>query len=135
VGEPDWIDDPRLHDRAARSEYYDACVELLEALFATRTLEQWKVVLSQGQGQWDIVQQVGELRQDVQARANGYLQAVDHGDGRTLMLVAAPVQFDEAPARLAPAPRLGEHTAAVLATLGVGKEELAALVGDGTVRG
>lgn len=53
------------------------------------------------------------------------------GDAR-LRTLANPLRLSETPASVrAPAPRLGEHTAAVLAELGYAAEEIAALRGEG----
>ena len=60
-------------------------------------------------------------------RANGYLQDVDYGDGRSLTLVSAPVQFNREPPRLRPAPEFGQHTDEVLDELGLSRDEIARL--------
>ena len=47
-------------------------------------------LLAQQDGQWDVVQHVGELKDDGQVKANGYMQRVDYGDGRSLDMVSVP---------------------------------------------
>jgi crotonobetainyl-CoA:carnitine CoA-transferase CaiB-like acyl-CoA transferase len=56
--------------------------------------------------------------------ANGYVQQVDYGDGRTLAMVSAPVQFDGEPLKAGPAPAFAAHTDEVLAELGLSEEEI-----------
>ena len=46
----------------------------------------------------------GELPDDPQVQANGYLAEVDLGDGPPLPMVASPVQFDEQPNQATPGP-------------------------------
>ena len=40
-------------------------------------------------GQWDVLSHPGELLQDPQALANGFVQQVDYGDGRSMPLCTA----------------------------------------------
>ena len=82
---------------------------------------------------WAPLQSAREVNDDVQAMANGYLPAVDRGDGTSFTLVASPVEFDEEPVGLRPAPELGQHTEEVLRALGLTWEELAACKEAGTI--
>jgi crotonobetainyl-CoA:carnitine CoA-transferase CaiB-like acyl-CoA transferase len=66
-----------------------------------------------------------ELHDDPQAAANDYLLPIDRGDGAPFTLVANPMQFDEQPPTLRPAPDLGQHTEDVLLALGMTWEDLA----------
>ncbi len=67
---PDLIADPRFDSDAKRAENILECVTILDEIFATRTLAEWKPVLLAQEGQWDVVQKVGELAQDKDALPN-----------------------------------------------------------------
>src|SRR6185503_10532352 len=72
LGRPEWIDDPRYADAVLRRQNAASCVSDLEAVFATRTLAEWKQQLATLDAAWEPQQSVRELREDPQARANGY---------------------------------------------------------------
>ncbi len=118
IGLPELVSDPRFATEADRARNGAACVAALQAVFETRPLAEWRAILARQEGQWDVVQHVGELREDPQVQANGYLQTVDYGDGRSLKMVSAPLQFDTTPLPARRAPDLGAHSDEVLAELG-----------------
>jgi crotonobetainyl-CoA:carnitine CoA-transferase CaiB-like acyl-CoA transferase len=133
AGRPDLIADPRFASAAARAENAAACIAELDALFARHTLSEWREMLARQNGQWEVVQGVGELKDDPQVKANGYLQTVAHSDGRKLEVVSVPVQFDGEPLAARPAPELGADSDAVLAELGYGEEAITDLKVAGIV--
>lgn len=124
AGRADLIDDPRFATAEARVANIGACVAELDALFARHTLEEWRVMLARQDGQWEVVQQVGEMKDDPQVQANRYLQTVDYGDGRSLDLVSVPVQFDGASLAPRPAPQLGADSEDVLTQLGYDEQAI-----------
>jgi crotonobetainyl-CoA:carnitine CoA-transferase CaiB-like acyl-CoA transferase len=130
---PDLLQDPRFETAAARSKNSAACVAELQAIFRGRPLAQWRTVLATQAGQWDVVQHVGELKDDEQVLANGYLQQVDYGEGRALKMVSVPMQFDGAPLEARRAPGLGVDSDEILANLGYDEQSVLELKIDGVV--
>jgi len=127
IGRPDLVEHPKFATAELRLEHVEECVDLLDGIFAEKPLAHWREVLSQQEGQWDVVQTARELNADPQALANGYVQTVDYGDGRSLQMVSAPVQFGEEPPELRPAPEHGADTEAVLLEMGYDWEQIIAL--------
>jgi crotonobetainyl-CoA:carnitine CoA-transferase CaiB-like acyl-CoA transferase len=124
---PDLIDDPRFADAKVRFENRGECVDTLDEIFASRTLDEWRAKLDTMEGVWAPLQTPAEIHEDRQVLANGYLQPVTGHDGKQFHLAANPVQFDEAPPELAPAPEHGQHTEEVLLDLlGMSWEEISA---------
>jgi crotonobetainyl-CoA:carnitine CoA-transferase CaiB-like acyl-CoA transferase len=133
AGRPDLAADPRYATASLRQENIESCYADMRALFASKTLTEWREVLSRQDGQWDVVQDVGELHRDVQVQANDLLQTVDYGDGTTIPLVAVPMLFDgkSMPARRSP--DLGADSDAVLAQLGYDEDAIIDLKVKGVV--
>jgi crotonobetainyl-CoA:carnitine CoA-transferase CaiB-like acyl-CoA transferase len=113
AGRDDLLADERFTDAAGREQHSRACIQILEELFAERTLAEWKVVLEATGGQWDVLLPPGRVAYDPQVQANGYVQRVHH-EGRSITLVPAPAQFDGVIAEPGRAPALGSATEATL---------------------
>lgn len=130
---PDLAADPRFANAGLRRENVDACYAELKALFASKTLAEWRAILARQEGQWDVVQNVGDMKDDVQVNANAYLQAVDYGDGTTIPMVSVPAQFDGKPMSASRSPELGADSDAVLESLGYSEDEIIDLKVQGVV--
>lgn len=133
AGRADLIDDPRYATAEKRRENIDACFAEITALFASRTLAQWREILARQDGQWDVVQHVGELKDDRQVQANNYLQAVDYGDGTTIPMVSVPILFDGKALSSSRSPELGADSDTVLASLGYDEDAIIDLKVKGVV--
>jgi crotonobetainyl-CoA:carnitine CoA-transferase CaiB-like acyl-CoA transferase len=133
MGRPDLIKDPRFESDALRTKNIVACIGELDEIFRARSLAQWREILAAQEGQWDVVQHVGELKDDGQVKANGFMQPVDYGNGRTLMMVSVPMQFDGAPLPARPAPEMGADSEALLQEHGYDWERIGKLKDAGIV--
>jgi crotonobetainyl-CoA:carnitine CoA-transferase CaiB-like acyl-CoA transferase len=123
----DWLADERFTDSSTRAVNSEALVGLLDELFLERTLADWQALLSTQDGQWDTVMPAGQVQYDEQARANGYVQRVEHdGDGK-VVLVSAPVQFGGHAPQLGRAPAFGADTDDVLRSQGLTDDAIAGL--------
>lgn len=133
AGRPDLAADPRFVTMEARAANRDDCLAELMALFAGKTLAQWREILARQDGQWDVVQDVGELHLDPQVRANNLIQTVAW-DGQTdIPMVAVPMLFDGAVLPTARSPELGADSDAVLARLGYDEAAIVDLKVKGVV--
>jgi crotonobetainyl-CoA:carnitine CoA-transferase CaiB-like acyl-CoA transferase len=125
IGHPELVDDERFADAASRAENRRECVEMLDTIFATRTFDEWRALLMDIEGVWAPVETPGELLEDPQVLANGYVREVVSQSGTTFRMVPSPLQFDETPPDLTRAPDHGEHTDEVLGELlGLDTEQL-----------
>jgi crotonobetainyl-CoA:carnitine CoA-transferase CaiB-like acyl-CoA transferase len=133
VGRPELADDPRFVDAKARGANSEACVAVLDEIFASRTFEEWKAALQEVAGVWAPVQTASEVLEDPQVLANGYLREVTAASGATFRMVASPLQFDEEAPDLVRAPEHGEHTDEVLQELGLDMDAVIELKVAGAV--
>jgi crotonobetainyl-CoA:carnitine CoA-transferase CaiB-like acyl-CoA transferase len=132
VERPDLLDDARFATGKARLEHAPECVAVIDEIFATRTLDEWRVTLAGLTTPWMVVQTAAEASQDPQVVANGFVVDVE-GANTTFALVASPVQVDGRPPTLTRAPDHGEQTEEVLLELGRTWDEIAALKASGAV--
>jgi crotonobetainyl-CoA:carnitine CoA-transferase CaiB-like acyl-CoA transferase len=76
------------------------------------------------QGVWAPLQTPLEVHDDPQVVANGYLEPITAASGDEFVLPANPVQFDETPPAVGPAPDHGQHTDEVLLEVGLTYDEI-----------
>jgi crotonobetainyl-CoA:carnitine CoA-transferase CaiB-like acyl-CoA transferase len=134
VGHPEWLDDPRFAEPAARAANAEELIAMLDAIFATKTREEWGAVFDAAEDLWWApVQTLDEVLADPQAHAAGGFVEVPDGVGTTL-LPATPVDFHGTPIehrRMAPGH--GEQGEEVLRALGRSDEEIARLREQGVL--
>ncbi len=119
--------DPRFADAARRRENARELMKILDETFAQRPLDEWLERFDQVDLWWAPVQSPKEVVEDPQAIASGTFVDVPKLDGEgTTRSVASPIHFDKVDVTpRAGVPRLGEHTEAVLAEVGLSAEEIA----------
>jgi alpha-methylacyl-CoA racemase len=106
----------------------------LQRIFLTRTRDEWFSELKDKELCISPVLSVAEAAQGEQARARGYLQPHVDPQAGEVPLLASPIKMLHTPAQVArPAPRLGEHSAEILAGVGVDAARLAELCAAGVV--
>jgi crotonobetainyl-CoA:carnitine CoA-transferase CaiB-like acyl-CoA transferase len=108
-------------------------VEELEALFATRTREEWARLGRERDVCLMPVLEGDEPREDPHLQAAGAFLEVPTFDGSSVATVATPVRVDGGRAAVRPAPELGADSDAVLADAGFTSGEVAELRRRGVV--
>lgn len=119
VGRTDWLDDPRYATPAERGQRATEIIAELDRIFATKSRDEWAEIFdTEPEFFWAPINTVDDLLADPQFHAGGGLVDVPDGASGTTML-ATPADFSSTPwAPRSLAPRLGEHTTAVLRELG-----------------
>jgi len=125
LGDEDLAADARFATNPSRVEHRDQLIPRMEADFARRPRHEWIALLEARGVPCAPVQTLPELLADPALLATGVLADIVHPTAGTLRTLGTPIRFSRTRARVSgPAPRLGEHTDEVLASI-----ELAA--GDG----
>ncbi len=118
IDAPELAADPRFATNRDRMENREALEEALNAVFARRATADWLAVMEAGGLPAGPVLDVAEMHADPQTRARGMVVSLDHPSVGRVETLGLPVKFSATPGRVGrPAPRLGEHTAEVLAEL------------------
>jgi crotonobetainyl-CoA:carnitine CoA-transferase CaiB-like acyl-CoA transferase len=127
IDEPALSSDPRFADHASLLANGAEAAAILREAFAQCTLDEWRAKLADFTGQWAVVQDTLEAAVDPQTVANGYVQQCETATGTPFQLAAAPVQYDEQPARPRRAPEFNEHGDQILVELGFDWDTIADL--------
>jgi crotonobetainyl-CoA:carnitine CoA-transferase CaiB-like acyl-CoA transferase len=125
LGREDLTDDPRFATPDARKQNAAELVKVLDAEFAKRDLDDWRAILDGVGVTFGIVGTVNEVLDDQQMRDSGAL--VPFADGEHLT-VSSPFHIDgvdKVPAQRAP--KLGQHSEAVLREAGYAAADISRL--------
>lgn len=129
LGVPEWGEDPRWATNPARVAGRLELVPLLAERFGSRPVAGWEAAL---RAAGVPAGRIRGVREALDSAAGATVEVV-HATAGTLPLVRPAFRLagrEGTPPPTAP-PRLGEHTAAVLAELGVARDEVDALIGAG----
>jgi crotonobetainyl-CoA:carnitine CoA-transferase CaiB-like acyl-CoA transferase len=111
-----------------RVRNYDLLRPRLVERLTTRSRSEWIEGLSRAGVPCGSVRNVGEVMTDPQIDARRMRVPLDHPSAGPISVLGIPIKLSETPGsvRTAP-PSLGQHTEAVLAELGLGREEIGKL--------
>ena len=126
----DWV-----IDAAQRSERIDELYEVLGDIIAADTTERWLSVLARHDVPCARVNELGDLAEDPQLLASGLLQQHEDAEIGAYQSLRSPYRIkDQNPGEPKRAPKLGQHSAAVLAGLGYDEDQIRALVDAGVIK-
>ena len=131
IGRPELEKDERFSGGVPRYQNRDALVQILDEIFAERSLEEWTKVLGQYRLIWAPALTLAEAVDDPSAAAYGSFPTVDHPVHGEFRTVAPPLHMSgHALAGTAPAPEIGADSRDVLREAGLSDDEITAILGD-----
>ena len=135
LGLPELVNDDRFRTNPDRVQNRDALAALVSERLGERDSADWHVRLTAAGVPAAPVADVADVVNAEQTQALGILQALPHPGIPDLRLPAIPLWLgEERTPHRSPPPRVGEHTAEVLAEVGYSESEIAALEADGVIR-
>jgi len=141
AGQPQWAQDARYASNTLRVTHRDTLIPAMEAVTRTRTTAQWVALLEDKAVPCGPINSVGQAFGDAQVvareiKVNQPLALAGKAQTaiESIATVASPLRLQGTPPVLhRPPPVLGEHTAEVLAGLGLDAARIAALRAGGVV--
>ncbi len=120
TGLPELENEPRFSTPTDRAANQDELREILEAVFTTRPASHWLQAFADAGVPCSPINTYSQALADRQVEHMGWVQEMVLPGGHATRTFGSPLRFDDLPSRIeAGPPALGEHTAEVLASLGL----------------
>jgi crotonobetainyl-CoA:carnitine CoA-transferase CaiB-like acyl-CoA transferase len=117
--------DPRFQTLELKTENHVDLMHILEEVFLSKTLDEWRSRLDEAGLPWAPFQNLAEVINDPQARANDFFVPYDHPAHGRIELVSNPVKLSQSPETISmPAPEFSQHTEEVLLEYGYTWEDI-----------
>ncbi len=119
AGRADLAGDARFANITLRTKHVEALYELAEQILATRSTAQWLEAFDRLEIPASRMNRLEDLATDPHLRETHFFETIDDPAMGRLRFAGVPVKFDGRRPPVRMAPRLGEHTAEVLASINI----------------
>lgn len=120
IDRPDLATDERFADAQVRRTNAEAFVAELDEVFKAKAMDHWAEKFDEHGVWWSPANSIAEVLEDPQVHASGALVQIENPEGEPTRSVNSPITFRDQPlTKTGPAPSVGQHTAEVLAALGI----------------
>lgn len=136
TGRADLATDPRITDAVVRNAHVAELYTLIGEVAGSRSVAEWEALAGELGFPAQRVRALAEVVHDPDLWASSAIAVRPQAGTGNVRMLASPGFFDGRAARHpGGAPRLGEHTYAILAEAGLTQDHIARLARDGVVRG
>ncbi len=137
IGRPELADDPLYRTTTDRMNHRDTLIPKLQAVFLTKTYEEWEALLLANDIPVGAINDIGQVVAHPQVNARKAFVEMEHPTVGRVRGVGSPVRLSKTPAEVrTPAPTHGQHTREVLReVLGMSDEAIDALGKKGVISG
>jgi hypothetical protein len=132
VGREELLTDPRFETKIARHRHSHELIAILDKIFATKPLSEWRTLLDSGEGLiFGVVGIAADIPDDPQMRE---VEAVVPFENDTMLTINTPIWIEGA-AKVRPrmAPNVGEHSDEILSAAGYSDTDIARMRASGVV--
>ncbi len=127
IGREEWITDPNFATPDARLPRLTEVFGTIEKWTVTKTKFEAMALLNEHDIPCGPILSMEELANEPSLRATGTIVEVDHPARGKYLTVGNPIKMSDSATEVRRSPLLGEHTDQVLAELGYGTADIAAL--------
>lgn len=132
IGRADMNDDPRFRSNSERLKHRDLVDEAIGAWFAVRSHDEALAVMRDSGATVGPIYNIADATEDAHFSEREVIVSLDDAEHGALPMHNIVPRLSETPGRFRrPAPSLGEHTAEVLAEVGLSAAAVAAIGGAG----
>ena len=133
IGREDLIGDARYETAEARAKHVNEVNAVIEAWTSKRNKYEVTKILAAAGVPCGAVQDTGEVLNDPHLHAREMIVEVAHPVRGSYLTAGNPVKLSASPTKIESAPLLGQHNHEVLASLGYGEADIAALKAAGAI--
>ncbi len=132
IGRADMNEDPRFRSNSERLKHRHLVDEAIGAWFAVRSHDEALAIMRDSGATVGPIYNIADASEDAHFSEREVIVSLDDADHGALPMHNIVPRLSETPGRFRrPAPALGEHTAEVLAEVGLGDATVAAIAGVG----
>jgi len=134
AGLDEYAKDPRFANIEARTEHIAFVYETLGSIIANETSAYWLALCEQAQIPAAAVNRIEDLPNDPHLKSVGLFQDVKDEHGNTYRFVRNPVTMQASKVNPTLAPRLGQHTKALLREAGIADDVIEEMLRTGAAK-